>query len=45
MRSRPRRPIPWQLFGNDLSTWIAGTSNNINVGDALLFLSAPGGTP
>ena len=34
--------IPWQLFGNDLSTWIAGTSNNINVGDALLFVKPPG---
>ncbi len=25
---------PWQLFGGDTSTWIAGTANNINVGDA-----------
>jgi hypothetical protein len=37
--------IPWQLFGSDTSTWIQGTANNINVGDALLFISAPGGQP
>jgi len=36
---------PWQLFGSDTSTWIAGTANNINVGDALLIISAPGGAP
>jgi len=36
---------PWQLFSNDTSTWIAGTANNIHVGDALLFINAPGGTP
>jgi len=36
---------PWQLFGNDTSTWIAGTANNIHVGDALLFVSAPNGIP
>ena len=30
--------LPWQLFGDDLSTWIAGTSNSIQVGDALLFV-------
>jgi hypothetical protein len=30
--------LPWQLFGDDVSTWIAGTSNNIQVGDALLFV-------
>jgi hypothetical protein len=37
--------LPWQLFGGDTSTWIAGTANNINVGDALLFLSATAGKP
>lgn len=34
---------PWQLFGSDISTWIQGTANNINVGDALLFLMAQSG--
>jgi hypothetical protein len=36
---------PWFLAGKEHSTWITGTSNNISVGDALLFVSAPGGTP
>ncbi|KAA6459812.1 putative baseplate assembly protein [Acidobacteria bacterium AB60] len=36
---------PWTLFGSDTSTWIAGTANNIHIGDALLFISAPGGIP
>jgi hypothetical protein len=36
---------PWQLFGHDTSTWIAGTANNLQAGNALLFLSAPGGVP
>jgi hypothetical protein len=36
---------PWQLTGGDTSTWIAGTANNVHTGDALLFLSAPGGIP
>jgi hypothetical protein len=35
--------IPWQLFGADVSTWVQGTANNINVGDALLFLTAHSG--
>lgn len=35
----------WQLSGSDVSTWIAGTANNINVGDALLFIVAPPGQP
>ena len=37
--------IPWQLNPGDTFTWIAGSANNINVGDALLFVvsSAPGG--
>ena len=30
--------IAWQLAPTDTSTWIAGTANNINVGDALLFV-------
>jgi len=33
----------WQLNGNDTSTWIAGTANNVQVGNALLFIS--GTTP
>lgn len=37
--------IPFKLFGNDQSTWIKGTANNINVGDALLFISANAGVP
>jgi hypothetical protein len=37
--------IPWQLVGNDTSTWIAGTANSINVGDGLLFLAAQAGVP
>ena len=36
---------PWALKGGDTSTWIAGTSNNLKPGDALLFVSAPGGVP
>jgi hypothetical protein len=36
---------PWTTVGNDPSTWIAGTANNIQVGNALLFISAPGGNP
>jgi predicted phage baseplate assembly protein len=35
----------WQLAGSDTSTWIAGTANNINVGDALLFVQAQAGQP
>lgn len=36
---------PWQLNGKDTSTWIAGTSNNIQPGNVLLFVSAPNGIP
>jgi hypothetical protein len=36
---------PWQLNGGETSTWIAGTANNIQVGNALLFIAAPGGVP
>jgi hypothetical protein len=36
---------PWTTIGSDTSTWIAGTANNIQVGNALLFISAPGGAP
>jgi hypothetical protein len=36
---------PWQTIGSDTSTWIAGTANNIQVGNALLFVSAPGDPP
>jgi hypothetical protein len=31
--------LPWQLNPGDTSTWIAGSANNINVGDALLFIA------
>jgi hypothetical protein len=41
----PQTTIPWQLLGPDVSTWIQGTGNNINVGDALLFISAPSSQP
>ncbi len=37
--------VPWSLSGTEQSTLIAGTSNNVSVGDALLFVSAPGGVP
>lgn len=36
---------PWQLNGGDTSTWIAGTANNLHVGDALLFIAASNGVP
>jgi hypothetical protein len=36
---------PWSLSGNEQSTWFTGTSNNLNTGDALPFVAAPGGTP
>jgi hypothetical protein len=41
--------LPWSLgkdsWGNwPASTWFAGTANNLNAGDALLFVAAPGGT-
>jgi hypothetical protein len=35
----------WQVAGSDTSTRIAGTTNNISPGDALLFVSAQGGQP
>ena len=31
--------IPWQLNPGDTTTWITGSANNINVGDALLFIA------
>ena len=37
--------IPWQLAGSDTSTWMTGTANSINVGDALLFVQADDGQP
>jgi len=37
--------MPWRLVGSDTWTWIQGTANNINVGDALLFISAPADQP
>jgi hypothetical protein len=36
---------PWHLLGSDISAWVQGTANNINVGDALLFLTAQSGQP
>src|SRR5580658_64405 len=35
----------WSLAAGATSTWISGTANNINVGDALLFVAAQGGVP
>jgi len=35
----------WQLSSADTSTWIKGTTSNINVGDALLFATAKNGQP
>jgi hypothetical protein len=37
--------LPWQLSIGDTSAWIAGTSNNINVGDGLLFVGASNDQP
>ena len=34
-----RTKIPWQLNGADTFTWLAGSANKINVGDALLFVA------
>ena len=31
--------LPWQLNPGDTSTWITGAANNINTGDALLFIA------
>jgi hypothetical protein len=31
--------IPWVLKPNDTSMWLAGTSNNLQVGDAILFVT------
>ena len=36
---------PWGLAVKATSTWITGTANNINVGDALLLISAPANVP
>jgi hypothetical protein len=35
----------WKLSGREQSTWIEGTASHISVGDALLFVAAPGGAP
>ena len=35
--------VRWQLAGSD--TWITGTANSINLGDALLFVQAADGQP
>jgi hypothetical protein len=37
--------VEWQLYGSDITTWIKGVANNINVGDTLLFLTAQSGQP
>jgi hypothetical protein len=37
--------LPWQLNGDDTSTWIAGTANNIQVGNLLMFIAAPNRIP
>jgi hypothetical protein len=31
--------VPWGLNASDTSLWLQGTSNNINVGDGILFVS------
>jgi hypothetical protein len=31
--------LPWVLSPGETTTWIAGSANNINVGDALLFIA------
>ncbi len=31
--------LPWQLNTGDTSTWLAGSANNINIGDAVLFIA------
>jgi hypothetical protein len=35
--------VPWELASSGTSTWITGTANGINVGDALLFVQVQGG--
>lgn len=35
----PQTTVPWGLSANITSIWLQGTSNNINVGDAILFVS------
>ena len=37
--------LPWLLNPGDTSTWITGSANDINVGDALLFIATSSGTP
>ena len=37
--------IPFAFIGGETSTWITGTANNIQVGNALLFVVASGGIP
>src|SRR5262249_41885652 len=32
--------LPWGLSTGDQSTWIIGTSNNLNPGDGILFVSS-----
>ena len=32
--------VPWGLNTGDLSTWLSGTSNNLNPGDGILFVSS-----
>jgi hypothetical protein len=32
--------LPWGLNAGDLSTWISGTSNNLNPGDGIFFVSS-----
>jgi hypothetical protein len=36
---------PWLLSSADTTTWITGIANNINVGDALLFIAVQDGQP
>lgn len=35
----PQRTVPWGLNAGDTWIWLQGTSNNINVGDGILFVN------
>lgn len=35
----PQTTVPWALNNGNTSIWLQGTSNNINVGDGILFIN------
>jgi hypothetical protein len=35
----PQKTLAWRLNSGDRSVWLQGTSNNINVGDVILFVN------